>query len=217
MPKIVDPQERRRLVADAVHVVIARDGLEAASLRNVAEEAGLAIGSIRHYFTDHDELLIFALQELGRRVGERVWAHAEKILSEATDARTNRRRRTENLLAEFLPLDAARHDELVLWHEFAMAARTRPALLAQADETQQILHNLVLHTVRGAQAAGGLPADLDVELEAIRLRALLDGLGMQAVLFPQRFPPELQREVVRRHLDSLIPPPPPAVAESETL
>ncbi|GAA1654754.1 TetR/AcrR family transcriptional regulator [Actinoplanes couchii] len=201
MPKIVDPQERRRMVADAVHVVVTRNGLEAASLRNVAEEAGLAIGSIRHYFTGHDELLIFALQELGRRVSERVWAHAETILGEA---RADRRRHTEDLLAEFLPLDAARHDELVLWHEFAMAARTRPALLAQANETHQILQDLVIRTVRGAQAAGGLPADLDVEVEGIRLRALLDGLGMQAVLFPQRFPPELQREVIRRHLDSLV-------------
>jgi hypothetical protein len=77
------------------------------------------------------------------------------------------------------------------------------------------LHDLVIRTVRGAQAAGGLPAGLDVELESIRLRALLDGLGMQAVLFPQRFPPELQRQAIRHHLDSLIPT--GAVTEPEAL
>ncbi|GAA4601324.1 TetR family transcriptional regulator C-terminal domain-containing protein [Actinoplanes octamycinicus] len=191
-------------MADAVHAVVAREGLEAASLRNVAEEAGLAIGSIRHYFAGHDELIIFALQELGRRVGERVWAHAERLLEEPGGSREDRRRRTEDLLAEFLPLDSVRRDELVLWHEFAVAARTHPSLFGHADAIQQTLYGLVLRTLQGAQQAGGLPAALDVELESIRLRALLDGLGMQAALFAERFPVELQRAVVRRHLDSLV-------------
>lgn len=64
MPKIVDPGARRRAVADAVLRVIGREGVEGASLRNVAEEAGLAIGSVRHYFRDHDELLLFTMREL---------------------------------------------------------------------------------------------------------------------------------------------------------
>ncbi|MFF0151659.1 TetR family transcriptional regulator C-terminal domain-containing protein [Micromonospora sp. NPDC005203] len=41
-------------------------------------------------------------------------------------------------------------------------------------------------------------------MESVRLRALLDGLGPQAVMFPRRFPPGLLREVLRRHLDSLV-------------
>ncbi|MBM7489366.1 AcrR family transcriptional regulator [Micromonospora luteifusca] len=207
MPKIVDPQERRRAVADAVHTVVARYGLEAATLRNVADEAGLAVGSVRHYFTDHDELMIFAVQEHGRRVGERVWAHAERLLGGSGGSRDERRRRTEELLAEFLPLDDVRRDEVLLRHTFSTAARTRPSLLTHAEAMQQTLQKLVLRTLQGAQASGGLPADLDVDLETVRLRALLDGLGLQAVLFPRRFTPDLLRAVLRRHLDSLIAAP----------
>ncbi|MEU7588675.1 hypothetical protein AB0A95_20555 [Micromonospora sp. NPDC049230] len=48
----------------------------------MADEAGLAVGSVRHYFTDHEELMIFAVQELGRRVGEWAWAHAERLLGD---------------------------------------------------------------------------------------------------------------------------------------
>ncbi|MBB5476118.1 TetR/AcrR family transcriptional regulator [Micromonospora parathelypteridis] len=204
MPKIVDPQQRRRAVADAVHAVVARCGLEAATLRNVADEAGLAVGSVRHYFTDHDELMIFAVQELGRRVGERVWAHAERLLSGSTGSREDRRRRTEELLAEFLPLDDVRRDEVVLRHTFTTAARTRPPLLTHAEAMQQTLHELVHRTLQGAQTSGGLPADLDLELESVRLRALLDGLGLQAALFPRRFTSDLLREVLHHHLDSLV-------------
>ncbi|MGC4747347.1 TetR/AcrR family transcriptional regulator [Micromonospora sp. DT201] len=204
MPKIVDPQERRRAVADAVHAVVARHGLEAATLRNVADEAGLAVGSVRHYFTDHDELMIFVVQELGRRVGERVWAHAERLLSESGGSREDRRHRTEELLAEFLPLDDVRRDEVLLRHTFTMAARVRPPLLPHAEAIQQTLYDLVHRTLQGAQAAGGLPAEVNVEVESVRLRALLDGLGLQAVMFPRRFPPDLLREVLHRHLDSLV-------------
>ncbi|MEV4823426.1 TetR/AcrR family transcriptional regulator [Micromonospora sp. NPDC049274] len=207
MPKIVDPEQRRRVVADAVHAVVARDGLQAATLSQVADEAGLAVGSVRHYFTDHEELMIFAVRELGRRVGERVWAHAERLLSDSDGSRADRRRRTEELLAEFLPLDDLRRDEMLLRHTFATAARTRPSLLIHAEALQSTLDELVQRTLQGAQATGGLPADLDVEVESVRLRALLDGLGLQAVLFPRRFPPDLLRQVLRRHLDSLVATP----------
>ncbi|MGG7569515.1 TetR/AcrR family transcriptional regulator [Streptomyces sirii] len=101
MPKIVDPVTRRRAVARAVLSVAARHGLERASLRNVAEEAGLAIGSVRHYFADHDELMIFTMRELSQRIGDRVRTHAERLL--APDGCTDRRAGTEQLLAEFLP------------------------------------------------------------------------------------------------------------------
>ncbi|MGC4759406.1 TetR/AcrR family transcriptional regulator [Micromonospora trifolii] len=193
-------------MAEAVYAVVARDGLEAATLRNVADEAGLAIGSVRHYFTDHDELTVFAVQEFGRRIGERVWAHAERLLS-SSGSRADRRGRTEELLAEFLPLDEVRRDEVILRHTFTTAARARPELLGHAEAIQQTLDELVLRTLQGAQAAGGLPADFDVELESVRLRALLDGLGLQAVMFPERFPPDLLRDVLRRHLDSLAAAP----------
>ncbi|WP_327035684.1 TetR/AcrR family transcriptional regulator [Micromonospora ureilytica] len=214
MPKIVDPQQRRRAVADAVYAVVARDGLEAATLRNVADEAGLAVGSVRHYFTDHDELMIFAVQELGRRVGERIWAHAQRLLGPSSGSRKDRRRRTEELLAEFLPLDDARRDEVILRHTFTTAARARPQLLSHAEAIQQTLDGLVHRTVQSAQAAGGLSVDFDVELESVRLRALLDGLGLQAAMFPQRFPPDLLRDVLRRHLDSLVAAPVSRVSPS---
>ncbi|WP_405676473.1 TetR family transcriptional regulator C-terminal domain-containing protein [Streptomyces sp. NBC_00868] len=57
--------------------------------------------------------------------------------------------------------------------------------------------------LEGAWCAGGLPAAMDVELESTRLAALLDGLTLQATLLPDRYPPTLLRQVLRRHLDAL--------------
>ena len=60
MPKLVDHEERRRLIAQATWRVISRDGVRAASVRTVAAEAGLSTGALRHYFDDHASLLLFA-------------------------------------------------------------------------------------------------------------------------------------------------------------
>ncbi|AZQ74122.1 TetR family transcriptional regulator [Streptomyces luteoverticillatus] len=201
MPKIVDPEARRRAVADAVFRVARRDGLENASLRNVAQEAGLAVGSVRHYFADHSDLMLFAMRELARRVEARVRDHAEHLL--ATPPADNRAALVEDLLAEFLPLDQARHDEAVLWLAFCTAARVRPELRPSADRIHTGMRELIERVLHEAQNAGGFPNHLDIPTEALRLLALLDGLTLTSVLHPARLPADDMRRVLRLHLRSL--------------
>ena len=62
MPKIVDHAERRREVLDATWRVIGREGLEAATVRRIAAEAGCSIGVLAHYFQDKEDILISAHQ-----------------------------------------------------------------------------------------------------------------------------------------------------------
>ncbi|WP_049657807.1 TetR/AcrR family transcriptional regulator [Kitasatospora sp. MY 5-36] len=205
MPKIVDPAERRQAVADAVLRVAAREGLEHASLRNVAEEAGLAVGSVRHYFAGSSELMIFAMRELARRIEARIRAHAAALLDPAADG-TDRRERTVRLLAETLPLDAGRREESALWLSFVTAARTRPDLRPRAVEMQTGLDDLVRRVLAESRRAGGLAPGLDLDLETRRLSALLDGLTLQAVQHPDLVGPDELRAVLRRHLDTLAAP-----------
>ncbi|GHC54400.1 TetR/AcrR family transcriptional regulator [Streptomyces cinnamoneus] len=202
MPKIVDREARRRAVADAVFRIVARDGLEHASLRNIADEAGLVVGSVRHYFTGHGDMLIFAMDELAGRIDARVRGHAARLLGAAADA-GERRAATEELLGEFLPLDDVRHEEAVLWLAFTTAARTRPELRPRADELQQGMHELLTRILTEARRAGALAEGLDVGTEALRLSALLDGLALQAALWPDAVTPDAMRRVLRQHLTSL--------------
>jgi AcrR family transcriptional regulator len=55
MPKKVDRQERRTLIADALMRVAADQGLAAVSLRTVAAEAGVSAGMVQPYFRTKDE------------------------------------------------------------------------------------------------------------------------------------------------------------------
>ncbi|MFF4380078.1 TetR/AcrR family transcriptional regulator [Kitasatospora sp. NPDC001547] len=204
MPKIVDPAERRQAVADAVLRVAAREGLEHASLRNVAEEAGLAVGSVRHYFAGGSELMIFAMRELARRIEARVRVHAAALLDPAPGA--DRRELVAGLLAETLPLDAERREESALWLSFVTAARTRPELRPRAAELQAGLDDLVRRVLVESERSGRLAPGLDLAVETRRLSALLDGLTLQAVQHPDLVGPDELRAVLRRHLDALAAP-----------
>ena len=68
MPKIVDHDKQRLLVAEAAWRVIRRDGMEQASVRKIAEEAGISPGSMRHYFSTQSELLLYAMTLVSDRV-----------------------------------------------------------------------------------------------------------------------------------------------------
>lgn len=190
MPKIVDRDARRREVIAAVWRIIVRDGIEHASFREVAQEAGLAIGSIRHYFGSHEDLIAAAAQEMAEQVGVRmqtvvIGAQAEKGRDLAL-----------SVLETILPMDAERRDETALWLALMDASRTNPAL----SEQSRVLHEGIRALVR--QVFSHTPSAGD-EVEIERLSAVLDGLAIGALLHPDLVSVPMMRDVLRRHLENL--------------
>lgn len=61
MPKIVDHQARRIEIAAIVARLIAAGGMEAATIREVAQHSGYSKGVIEHYFDNKQELISGAL------------------------------------------------------------------------------------------------------------------------------------------------------------
>jgi len=196
VPRVVDPDARRRHLANAVRSVIRRDGLERASVRAVATEAGLSMGSLRHYFGTQTELHCFAMRQVMEDIGSRI---------EALELFDDPRQQAEQVLSEFLPLDAERRAESEVWLAFTARALVDPALRALRDEAYDVLQAVCRRLVTPLLGpAGNAPADL-VLLEAERLYAVLDGLLLHGVIRPASADSDLQRAVLRRHLDSLSP------------
>jgi AcrR family transcriptional regulator len=194
MPKLVDADLRRQEVAEAVFRIARRDGLEHASLRNVATEAGLAIGSVRHYFADQADVMIFAMRHFVDRMTQRL---LDRIANrpDPTASPHERAAALEGLLSELLPLDEVRREETAVWLAFTASARTRP-------ELQPYAHELYVDTRRMLQKvlAGFLAPALDLDTETERLYALIDGLAVHGVLQPDRAGPPAIRAALRRHL-----------------
>ena len=75
MPKVIDHAVRRAELVDAAWRVIAEEGLEAATMRRIAEAAGCTTGRVTHYFDSKDDVLVAALREVHSRAAKRMIRH----------------------------------------------------------------------------------------------------------------------------------------------
>jgi AcrR family transcriptional regulator len=176
MPKVVDHEQRREELAAAVWRLASRDGPDAVTIRGVSAEAGWSTGALHHYFSDKEELLLFAFQTVADRVGRRVATAREESGEPLELARA--------LLAIGLPLDDERRDETRVWFAFLGLALTRPPLARAQRLAYDAWRRLVADALRDARDRGDLEADVDVEREAAALVALVDGLAVQASFDP---------------------------------
>ncbi len=192
MPRVVDPLERRRDLVEAVLRVTRRDGLEHASVRNVAREARLSMGSLRHYFASQSELTAFAFRTVIDRIESRLAGLAPE---------PDPRRRAERVLAELLPLDDERRAENELWLAFTSRALVDPALRDLRDEGYDALRTGCRAILTDLSAAGLAPTDIPAETG--RLHALLDGLAVHAAIRPDIYTAQSLKAAIARHLDAL--------------
>ena len=185
MPKQVDHEQRREELAAALWRLVMREGIEAASVRRVAAEAGCSTGSLRHYFETRSELLAFAMELVVERVSARV---------AAPPAGLDRRAIAESALQQVLPVDAERRAEAQVWLAFTTLALVDPGLRELRDRAHAGLRGLCASALEliGAPASAA---------EAERLHALIDGLALHAVLDPAVTTTERQVELLAAHLD----------------
>lgn len=181
----------------AVFRLVERGGVQAASLRKVAEESGVNIGSVRHYFGSHEELLLAAADEVGARM-ERRLRSAVPASTEARSAAPERRAFLHAVVSALLPTAPKDRAELVVLMEFITAARTRPEFRPVAARMGADMRDVL----RGALRDARVP---DSVVETERLVALVDGLTFELV-YPHGSAADTDPStVIHRHIDALVP------------
>jgi AcrR family transcriptional regulator len=194
MPKDVDHDERREELLEAVWRVIARDGLERATIRTIAKETGWSSGVLAHYFTDKDEILVSAL----RLAYERIAARWEVKLADLTGIRA-----LHELVLDNLPLDDQRELETkFLMNYWSRAIRDGDGVPRPERRGPQLI-DLLSELVREGQEAGEIVGDEAPEDLAERLLGLIDGFSLHALLDPQRLTRERQIALVQQEFDRL--------------
>ncbi|MFF0296012.1 TetR/AcrR family transcriptional regulator [Kitasatospora sp. NPDC004614] len=191
MPKLVDHEERRAVIIDALLRSAARTGLHAVTMRSVAQEAGVSVRLVQYYFDTKEQLLLATLTRLGVRMGERVRDRVR-----ATAATPSPREIVEAVLVEAVPTDEESRTFHLVYTAYAVLSVTDPALAEQSflSAPNEMEAFLVAHLTAAAIT--------DPQHEAVVLLALSAGLGL-SVLLGQRTP-EAATAVLRHHLDRLF-------------
>jgi AcrR family transcriptional regulator len=194
MPKDVDHDERREELLEAVWRVIARDGMERATIRAIAKETGWSSGVLAHYFADKDEILASALRLMYDRIGAR-W---EMKLGGLSGVRA-----LHELVLDNLPLDDERELETkFLMNYWSRAIRGRDGVPRPEHRGPRLI-DLLAQLAREAQEAGEIKDDEAPEDIAERLLGLIDGYSLHALLDPERLPRERQVALIQQEFDRL--------------
>ena len=175
---------RREALISAALDLIAVGGIKAATVRAIAEKAGVTSGLIRHYFASKDDLV----RESYHWMMQRMIADSADVLKDSEcDPITDLAVFVATTLAPPV-VDAAR---LGLWAGFMHEVQHDPLIRQVHIQTyfgyRDVLQSLIGRLPRAVSAE-------QLRVDAIACNGVIDGLWMEACAVPEIFAPgEIQR------------------------
>jgi DNA-binding transcriptional regulator YbjK len=194
MPKIVDHDSQRAKFAEAAIRLIARDGFEGMTMRTVAAEAGLSYGSLFHYFSSKDELLMQAVRHSTTQQTQRV----NDFVTQYTGLTA-----LQHLLCDDAIVSESSHDDSVVWLAFSYKAALQSSFSKMHDELIDGWLERIENLIRDAQKDGEARTELDAAFEAMAIWVFTAGISQQGLLHPERFTPQIQKQLISEYLDKL--------------
>ncbi|GAA3058296.1 TetR/AcrR family transcriptional regulator [Kitasatospora albolonga] len=195
---MVDHEERRRQIAEALLRIADTQGLQSASMRAVAAEAGVSLRLVQYYFETKQGLLLDALARLGTQLQARM----EKWIVAAGTPPTPRGIVTA-LLSCILPTDPESRRITRTYAAYYTLVLNDPEVLeAHGARQPEQLEGFLAKQLRAAQQAGQIDPGKDAEIAAAGLLAMVNGLG-SSVLGGQRTG-DAALAILTHHLDELF-------------
>lgn len=189
MPATIDHDKRRRAIAEIVTDIIARDGLDGVTMRNVATTAGYSTTIVTHYFSGKYELLKYTHQVAAEHAQKRVHG---ALARDPHDL--------QGCLEAMLPLDETSLRDWKIYFAFWQVATYNSDFTSQQLRATQHARDLIAITLRAQQESGLLPEAADLPTLARRLLTIIQGVAMQATLDQNGWSPARQRAFLREEL-----------------
>ncbi len=191
------PDDRARVVLDAVVDLVAERGLAATRLRDVSARVGMVPSHLLYYFGSKEGLFLAALE------------HAEDVTRRRAARRVARSRdpwtQLDVLIDSGLP--SGRGDpRWVIWLEAWELATREP----RAARLSQVLGERYAALFEGVIHAGGVCGAFripDIEAVVLELMTLLDGLAVRLLVEPSRLSRADAHALIARRSRELLAPP----------
>lgn len=175
------PEVRRAMIIDAARELIAVQGAQTTTIRDIAGAAQVAVGTVTYHFSGIAEVLAGVL-------AAEMTQFSAPVMHAAATAATGRAGLTA--LHDGLVADGDRAAEhWRLWLDFWTLAAHQRHYSDWQSQVYRDLHGLVGELIGRGRADGSLPGGLDPEQQAVEYIALMDGLVVQAYLPDARLAP----------------------------
>lgn len=174
-----EPQTRRAELVSAVLDLMAEAGPGAATVRAIADAAGLSPGMIRHHFTSKEELVNAAYRAHMARQTE----GAERALGPGSA-----RAMLGRFVAASLTPPVVDPRAVSLWAAFLHMVRRDPLMLTTHEETYLAYRNRLQALIAAAfTESGRIAGPAELRRLAIACNAVIDGLWLEGGILPEAF------------------------------
>ncbi|MDX6533373.1 MAG: hypothetical protein QOF68_1117 [Gaiellales bacterium] len=163
--------DRKLEILEATCRVIARQGADGLRMGTVAREAGVSSALIHYYFDTRADLLMHAFEHADRKADEFALSAMEGI-PKAID-------RLERLLLLYGATNRELHEDWVLWVEMWRSAIFDDRLAESVRRSTEGWIDQIAGLIEESRSEGSVAGDVEPRESAIRLAALVDGLGLQ--------------------------------------
>jgi AcrR family transcriptional regulator len=167
---------KRERVLQAAIAAICERGLSDTRVSDIADRAGMSPGNVMYYFATLEEMLIEALRYANDGFLDQALRDAER--------EPTAHKRLLRLIELGMPSDPAEepHSQWLLWLDVWARSPRNPTVDAHRRELEGRWMTAYARIVERGQAAGELSRSVDAHDFAVRMCALIDGLGKSVVL-----------------------------------
>jgi len=175
------PDQRQDDLIEATLTLIASGGPEAATVRNIAMEAGVTPGLIRHYFLTKEDLIGAAYERHMTTMRYATYATLERGLPSAVA-------RLAALVTASVTPPVADPRALALWAGFIQSVQRDTTMRAIHEKTYFQFRDQLQVLIGEAFIEVGQPkSKADLRRFAIACNAVLDGLWLEGSALPNSF------------------------------
>lgn len=193
MPKKVDHQARKDQIVEAAFRMIHYHGFENTTLREIAKEADLSLGSVQHFFPKQTDIYQFAMDVINQRFEERMqkvgevdqggFENAVRLIKQIVQANTEEER-IEN----------------GIWVKFSIMATMNPEYEKQKDSFREINLHFVQDILTMLHQNGYIKDGISIKKNANSLVIFIHGLVFESVIYADLYNDQVVEKEIRDYL-----------------
>lgn len=195
MPKLGMEPIRRAAVIKAAQECIAEYGFENTTMLKIAERAKCSTGTVNHYFSNKEDVLVSAMRAASWAVGRRM----RQVINETA----NPWRRLDRVIALSLPDSPEDRREWYISLTFWVRSIHNQELRQRNQRRLSSWFNLLKSIIEDGIQQGAFRS-LDPEMATLSLIGIIDGLGVHAALGNPQITPEQMRLACSHSIRALL-------------
>ncbi len=193
MPRVIDQQERRAQLARTAMEVIAARGVQGATLRDIADAAGVSVGILQHNFRTRNALLLAAFEMAVARVEKNVDSFSGTTIDEI-----------KQFSVETLPLDRQRIIEWKVLVAFRAEALADSRLAEEQRARWRRFRQLFKESIESGISAGHISKQVDPDQASYAIVSAIDGSANLALFLAREWNAADEAANLERLIDGVL-------------